>query len=266
MNAAGIPANSLSSLKIPSGVVVLLYDQSDFKGNVAEFKNDIKDLRGASWNDRASSMIIQSADDRRREQEAQIFQSVVQKVVTAEKAAAVPKTCDTCCPPIPNPLIMPPASCSDVSVDLKSISNTLATLSRLIRSQHLSDLCKVAGSIKANTGLISLFQKNSVVPNSDIAQQADNLKDYVDSLLKQSKARVEFDASAQTAAAIKAKLDEEKAKVDALKKKQEADEKKLRDDMAALAKAQAEQKIKDEKAKKDAADKAAAAKKVQGFV
>jgi hypothetical protein len=195
------------------------------------------------------------------------FDSVLRNAVTAVNAAPVrtgapaPKTCDTCCPPAPNPLIMPPASCSDVAVDLKSISNTLNTLTRIIRSQHLSDLCKVAGSIKSSDGISSLG-KTSVVPNGDIAQKADDLKSFVDSLLEQSNARVAFDASAQSAAAVKAKLDEERAKVDALQKKQDDIEKKLKDDMAALAKAQAEQKIKDEQAKKDAADRAARDQKV----
>ena len=192
------------------------------------------------------------------------FDSVLSNIVTAvntAKSAAAPKTCDTCCPPAPNPLIMPPASCSDVAVDLKSISNTLNTLTRIIRSQHLSDLCKVAGSIKSSDGISSLG-KTSVVPNGDIAQKADDLKSFVDSLLEQSNARVAFDASAQSAAAVKAKLDEERAKVDALQKKQDDIEKKLKDDMAALAKAQAEQKIKDEQAKKDAADRAARDQKV----
>jgi hypothetical protein len=153
---------------------------------------------------------------------------------------------------------MPPASCGDVAVDLSSISNTLATLTKLIRNQHLSDLCKVSGSIKGNSGL----DQKTVVPNRDIAQKAEELQSIVASLLQQSNARIAFDASAQSAAAIKAKVDEEKAKVDALKRQQDADEKKLQDNMAALAKAQAEQKIKDAKAQKDAADKAALAKKV----
>jgi membrane-associated HD superfamily phosphohydrolase len=264
MNFVGIPNDSISSIKIPSGAVVVLYEHDDFQGSQIEFKNDVKNLVDFSWNDRASSIVVQSGDDRKRQEETQIFRSVLNKVVTAEKAAAAPKTCDTCCPPVPNPLIMPPASCSDVAVDLKSISNTLDTLTRLIRSQHLSDLCKVAGSIKPSDGITSLrVGPASVVPNRDIAQKADDLKSFVDSLLQQSNARVAFDASAQSAAAIKAKLDEEKAKVDALQKKQDEIEKKMRDDMAALAKAQAEQKLKDEQAKKDAADRAARAQKVQ---
>jgi hypothetical protein len=85
----------------------------------------------------------------------------------------------------------------------------------------------------------------------------------VNSLLKQSKARVAFDASAQSAAAITTKVEAEKAKVDALKKQQEADEKKLRDNMAALAKAEAEQKTRDDKAKKDKAAQDALAQKVR---
>jgi hypothetical protein len=259
MNALGVPNDSISSIKIPSSVVVVLYEHDDFKGKEAEFKTDMKDLRTADWNDRASSIVVLSADDRRRQQEAQIFQSVVKKVVTAENAAAAPRTCDTCCAPVPNPLIMPPASCSDVAVDLASISNTLATLTRLIRSQHLADLCKVSGSIKGDVGL----DRQSVLPNRDIAERAEELQSAVNSLLKQSKARVAFDASAQSAAAITTKVEAEKAKVDALKKQQEADEKKLRDNMAALAKAEAEQKTRDDKAKKDKAAQDALAQKVR---
>jgi hypothetical protein len=185
--------------------------------------------------------------------------SIVSSVVTPQKVGAAPKTCDTCCPPVPNPLIMPPASCGDVAVDLASISNTLATLAKLIQSQHLADLCKVSGSIKAQTGV----DRNSVLPNRDIAQKASELQGIVNSLLQQSKARIAFDASAQSAAAISAKVEAEKAKVDNLKKQQEAAEQKLRDSMAALAKAEAEQKIKDAKAKKEQADKAALAQKVR---
>jgi hypothetical protein len=259
MSAVGVPNDSISSIKMPAGVIVLMYEHDDFKGKEAEFKVDMKDLRAVDWNDRASSIVVLSADDRRRQQEAQIFQSVVKKVVTAENAAAAPRTCDTCCAPAPNPLIMPPASCSDVAVDLSSISNTLATLTRLIRSQHLANLCKVSGSIKRDAGL----DQQSVLPNRDIAQRAEELQRAVDSLLQQSKARVTFDASAQSAAAITTKVEAEKAKVDALKKQQEADEKKLRDNMAALAKAEAEQKKRDDKAKKDKADQAALAQKVR---
>jgi hypothetical protein len=258
MSSVGIPNDSLSSLKIPPGVVVVLYNDENFKGDNLELRGDSKDLRSLSWNDRASSMIVQTSDETKRQQEAQMFQSVVSRVVTAEQAAAAPKTCDTCCPAPPNPLKMPPASCSDVAVDLDSISNMLAALSSLLRRQHVSDLCKVSGSI---SDIVSAGT-NSVIPNVDIAKNAEDLKNAVDSLLKQSKARVAFEISAQTAAAINAHLEAEKAKVDALKKKQDEDERKLRDDMAALSKAQEEQKVRDAQVAKDLAARAALLQKV----
>jgi hypothetical protein len=108
MSFVGIPNDSISSIKIPSGAVVELYEHDNFEGSQIEFKNDVKNLVDFSWNDRASSIVVKSSEDRKRQEEAKIFQSVLSKVVTAEKAAAAPKTCDTCCPPVPNPLIMPP--------------------------------------------------------------------------------------------------------------------------------------------------------------
>ena len=253
--AVGLPNDSLSSLKVPAGTVVTLYKDDGFRGDSMTLTGDTSTLVPSGWNDIASSLVIEDRNAQKKEEEAKILQSVVSKVVTADTST---KTCNTCCPPVPNPLLMPPASCSDVAVDLTTISNTLATLTQLIRSQHLANLCKVSGSIQSNkaTG------KDTVTPTVDIANSADALKVIVDNLLQQSKARVDYDASAQSAAALAEKLAAEKAKVDALKKQQEADEKKLKDDMAALAKAAAEQKKKDDDAKQAAADKAAKDKKV----
>jgi len=255
--AVGLPNDSLSSLKVPEGTVVTMYKDEGFRGDSMTVTGDQRTMVPSGWNDIASSLVIENRNAQKKEEEAKILQSVVSKVVTA---ATPTKTggCNTCCPPVPNPLLMPPASCSDVAVDLTTISNTLATLAQLIRSQHLANLCKVSGSIQTNVR----SGKDTVTPTGDIATSADALKVIVDNLLKQSKARVDYDLSAQSAAALAEKLAAEKAKVDALKKQQEAAEKKLKEDMAALAKAAAEQKKKDDDAKKAAADKAAKDKKV----
>lgn len=256
--AVGLPNDSLSSLKVPEGTVVTMYKDEGFRGDSMTVTGDQRTMVPSGWNDIASSLVIENRNAQKKEEEAKILQSVVSKVVTA---ATPTKTggCNTCCPPVPNPLLMPPASCSDVAVDLTTISNTLATLAQLIRSQHLANLCKVSGSIQTNVR----SGKDTVTPTGDIATSADALKVIVDNLLKQSKARVDYDLSAQSAAALAEKLAAEKAKVDALKKQQEAAEKKLKEDMAALAKAAAEQKKKDDDAKKAAADKAAKDKKVR---
>jgi hypothetical protein len=252
MADVGIPNDSLSSLKVPAGSKVTLYKDDGFQGSSWRFTESSANLVPIGWNDIASSLVVETADGLK---DADILKSVVSKVVTAQTA---PTTCNSCCAPNPNPLLMPPASCSDVAVDLTSISNTLATLTKLIRTQHLADLCKVSGSIQSD----AITGKDKVTPTGHIANSADLLKAMVDNLLQQSKARVDYDASAQTSAAIAAKLAEEKAKVDKLKKQQEDAEKKLKDDMAALAKAAAEQKKKDDDAKKAVADKKAKDQKV----
>lgn len=55
----GIGDNSISSLKVASGYTVKLYDNSDFSGSTLTCTSDKSCLSDYSWNDKASSLVIE---------------------------------------------------------------------------------------------------------------------------------------------------------------------------------------------------------------
>ena len=67
MEKAGFANDMLSSIKIPKGLKVQIFEHNDFKGDTIEFIEDISCLtkfkqgKVRNWNDRASSLKISKA-------------------------------------------------------------------------------------------------------------------------------------------------------------------------------------------------------------
>jgi hypothetical protein len=55
----GLPTKSLSSLQVPQGFSVTLYDQVNFKGLSITFNSNQRCLIDQGWNDRTSSLVVE---------------------------------------------------------------------------------------------------------------------------------------------------------------------------------------------------------------
>lgn len=50
--------NQISSINVPNGWTVIIYDQIDYKGNSYTLKESISDLNKIGWNDRTNSIYV----------------------------------------------------------------------------------------------------------------------------------------------------------------------------------------------------------------
>ncbi len=62
---SGISSDMLSSLKLASGTVVYLFDKPNFGGRFQDIKNNIPCLADFNFNDRVSSMLVTTRNDRK---------------------------------------------------------------------------------------------------------------------------------------------------------------------------------------------------------
>jgi hypothetical protein len=61
MNQIGLPNDSISSVRVPSGLQLVLFEHSDFAGASVVITSDAACLTDRGWNDRASSLRVQAA-------------------------------------------------------------------------------------------------------------------------------------------------------------------------------------------------------------
>lgn len=61
MNQIGLPNNSISSLRVPSGLQLTLFDHNNFEGASVAISSDHSCLTDNGWNDRASSLRVRPA-------------------------------------------------------------------------------------------------------------------------------------------------------------------------------------------------------------
>ncbi len=61
MNQIGLPNDSISSLRVPSGLQIILYEHSNFEGASVAITSDATCLTDRGWNDRASSLKVRVA-------------------------------------------------------------------------------------------------------------------------------------------------------------------------------------------------------------
>ncbi len=64
MNQIGLPNDSISSVRVPSGLQLVLYEHSNFEGASVVVVDDATCLTDRGWNDRASSLRVQPAPAR----------------------------------------------------------------------------------------------------------------------------------------------------------------------------------------------------------
>jgi len=64
MNQMGVPNDSISSLRVPSGLQIILYEHSDFGGASVTVTSDAACLNDRGWNDRTSSYKVVAAPAR----------------------------------------------------------------------------------------------------------------------------------------------------------------------------------------------------------
>jgi hypothetical protein len=61
MNQIGLPNDSISSLRVPSGLQLTLYEHNNFEGASVAISSDHSCLTDNGWNDRASSLRVRTA-------------------------------------------------------------------------------------------------------------------------------------------------------------------------------------------------------------
>jgi hypothetical protein len=61
MNQIGLPNDSISSVRVPSGLQLVLYEHEHFAGASVVITDDASCLTERGWNDRASSVRVQAA-------------------------------------------------------------------------------------------------------------------------------------------------------------------------------------------------------------
>ncbi len=61
VNQIGLPNDSISSVRVPSGLQLTLFEHSDFGGASVAITSDASCLNDRGWNDRASSLRVRAA-------------------------------------------------------------------------------------------------------------------------------------------------------------------------------------------------------------
>ena len=67
MNQIGLPNDSISSVRVPSGLRLVLFEHSNFEGASVAITDDAACLTDRGWNDRASSVRVHAAPPQARD-------------------------------------------------------------------------------------------------------------------------------------------------------------------------------------------------------